>query len=106
MPRHKEAMMRKIMLVGLLLSACGGGMTKEQAGREVDQMLALYKDNRPKFVVQKQEIEQASDCDRASQLKQAIDEKAQAAAMSPDSTDTITAVQMELTQAEKTCRAK
>ena len=68
--------------------------------------MTLYKDNREKFVVQKQEIEQAKDCGRATSLKQAIDDMAKQAAMSPENTDTITAVQMELDQAEKTCRAK
>jgi hypothetical protein len=98
-------MRRAIGVAGLVMLACGG-MTREQAGREVDQLMVLYKENRPKFVVQKQEIEQAGSCDRAQMLRAAIDEKARAAAMSPADTETITLVQMELTQAEKNCLAR
>jgi hypothetical protein len=98
--------MRVILSVVLILAACSGGLTKEAAAKEVDQLVTLYTEARPKFVVQKQEIEQASDCDRATKLRAAIDDKARAAAMSPEGTETITAVQMELSQAEKTCLAK
>ncbi len=87
-------------------AACGGGMTKEAADQQVDQLITLYQENRPKFVVQKQEIVQADDCDRAEKLRASIDEKAKAAAMSPENTQVVTAVQMELQQAEKDCKAK
>lgn len=99
-------MLRSILVVVLGAVACGGGMTAEQATREVDQLVALFKENRPKFVVQKQELEQASDCDRARKLRAAMDDKARAAAMSPEDTQVITMVQMELSQAEKNCLAK
>src|SRR5690348_15174122 len=102
-----EALMRTFVLsVALALAACGGGMTKDQAARELDQLVTLFQENRPKFVVQKQEIEQASSCDRATKLREAVDERAKAAAMTPENTETITMVQMELTQAEKACLAK
>ena len=96
------------LALGLGLTACGGStaLSKDVAQQQVSQLMTLYKDNREKFVVQKQEIEQAKDCGRATSLKQAIDDMAKQAAMSPENTDTITAVQMELDQAEKTCRAK
>jgi hypothetical protein len=98
--------MRAFAIAVVVAAACSGGMTKEQAAREVDQMIALYTDNRPKFVVQKEEMVKAGDCTRAEMLKAAIDDKARTAAMSPENTETITLVQMELAQAEKDCRAK
>lgn len=89
------------LVVGLGMVACGG-YSQDQAKREVDQLTVLYSQNRTKFVVQKQEIEQG-DCDRATKLREAIDQKAKDAAMNPADDDTLTMVQMELTQAEKVC---
>ena len=100
-------MWRGMVIVALLSGtvACGG-MSKDEARRQVDQMLVLYKENRPKFVLQKRELETASSCSRATALRQAADDKIQAAAMSPDKDETTTLVKMELDQAEKTCLAK
>jgi hypothetical protein len=101
--------MRKIALVLVVVgaAACGGSkMSKGEAQAQLDQLTTLYQENRPKFVSQKQEIVQADSCDRASALREAADDKAKAAAMSPENTDTITAVQMEMAQAEKDCLAK
>jgi hypothetical protein len=96
------------LALGLGLVACGGStaLSKDAAQQQVSQLITLYKENRTKFVSQKQEIEQAKDCGRATSLKAAIDDIAKQAAMSPEKTDDITAVQMELTQAETTCKSK
>ncbi len=102
-------MLKGIVVAALAVGmfACGGSkLSKDAARQQVDQLIALYEQNRPKFVMQKQEIEQDKSCDRATALRQAIDDKAREAAMSPTNTDTITLVKMELKQAEKTCRAK
>jgi len=101
-------MKKAILVAGLCVGAvaCGGGLTKEAASQQVEQLITLYKENRPKFVVQKQEIVQAGSCDRAVKLREAIGEKAAAAAMSPENSETITLVKMELEQAEKDCLAK
>jgi len=73
------------------------------AKAEVQKLMALYTDARPKFVVQKQSIIQG-DCGRATKLRKAIDGMAADAAMSTANTETVTLVQMELQQAEKACK--
>ncbi len=102
--------MKKFLVVAICLGAfagCASNKLSPDAAREqVNQLMTLYKENKPKFVVQKQEIEQDKNCDRATALREAIDKIAKDAAMSPDNTADITAMQMELTQAEKTCLAK
>lgn len=86
---------------------CGGPkLSKDAARQQLEQLMTLYQENRPKFVVQKQEIAQDADCSRATALREAADEKARAAAMSPENTQAVTMVQMELQQAEKACLAK
>lgn len=96
------------MLVGCIgcLAACGGNKASRDPMDEVKQLINLYENARPKFVVQKQQMIQASSCSRATRLRKAIDSMAEEAAMSPDNTDSITAVQMELQQAEKDCLDK
>ncbi len=93
------------VLAAVALGACGG-MSREAARREVQQLRTLYQENRPKFVVQKQEMIQAGSCGRAAALTAAADELVREAAMSPTKDDTMTLVKMELDQAEKECRAK
>ncbi|MBI3178787.1 MAG: hypothetical protein HYZ27_03960 [Deltaproteobacteria bacterium] len=94
-----------LAVVAVSLGACGG-MSREAARREVQQLTVLYQENRPKFVVQKQEMIQAKSCERATALRAAADELVKEAAMSPSKDDTLTLVQMELNQAAKECRAK
>ena len=91
--------------VTMAATACGG-ISKQEASRQVDQLVVLYQENRPQFVVQKQQLEQASSCSRTSALREAVDDKVRATAMSPDQNETVKLVKMELEQAEKTCRAK
>jgi len=101
--------MRKLVAVGLLVvgaAGCGGAMGQSEARQQVSQLITLYKENRAKFVVQKQEIVQASSCSRATALRQAADSLVAEAAMSPDDATPVTMVQMELKQAEKDCFAK
>lgn len=88
--------------------ACGGSQkpSPQDPKAEVQQLIRLYEEARPKFVVQKEEMIKADDCDRATRLRTAIDEMAAEAAMSPENSDTITKVQMELQQAERDCLAK
>ncbi|MBN1959828.1 MAG: hypothetical protein JW841_02675 [Deltaproteobacteria bacterium] len=94
-----------VLLFSGVLCSCGG-ISKEEAMRQVDQLIVLYEENRPKFVLQKSELEKASSCDRATALRQAADDKIRAASMSKESDDNLTKVQMELLQAEKNCQAK
>jgi hypothetical protein len=103
--------MKKVFVLAMavgMLAACASTtqLTPAQADEQVKKLMVLYDENKPKFVVQKQELEQADDCGRATALRQAIDRIAQEAAMSPDDTQGITLVQMELQQAEKTCLEK
>ena len=106
------ATMNKLFAAAILLgcigglSACGGTKAARSPAEEVKQLINLYENARPKFVVQKQKMVQASSCSRATRLRQAIDSMAEDAAMSAANTDTITVVQMELQQAEKDCLAK
>jgi hypothetical protein len=91
------------------LSACGGQQkpaTQTDPNEELKQLIALYNDARPKFVVQKEQMIKDTDCSRATRLREAIDKMAADAAMSTADTGGITAVQMELQQAEKECLAK
>lgn len=98
--------MSKIFVVAAL--ACGaiscGGMSREAARQQVDQLMVLYQENRPKFVLQKQEIER--DCGRATALREAVQEKDREQALSPEKNETLTLVKMELEQAEKTCLSR
>ncbi len=99
--------MSKILVVaGLVLGTigCGGGLSKQEAGRQLDQMMVLYQENRIKFVAQKQELEK--DCGRATSLRQAADDRTKAEAMSPQKNETLTLVSMELKQAENTCKGR
>lgn len=101
----KKAFVFAGCLIGMV--ACSSGkLSPDAAEAQVKQLMTLYTENKPKFVVQKQEIEQAPDCGRATSLREAIDSLAKEAALNPDNTQTITLVQMELNQAEKTCLAK
>ena len=98
----------------LILAVCVGGfigctstrLSPDAAREQVNKLITLYKENKPKFVVQKQQLEQAEDCGRVTSLREAIDKIAEEAAMSPEDTEVITLVQMELQQAEKTCLQK
>jgi hypothetical protein len=105
----RETTMHKLLALAsclVLFAGCAAAMTPAQAKSQVQQLITLYEENKPKFVVQKQEIQQAGSCDRATALRTAIDEMAAEAAMSPEPTETITMVQMELQQAEKACLDK
>ncbi len=90
------------------VASCGGpkGMSPDEAKKQLQQLMVLYKENKPKFVIQKQQMQQAEDCSRSTALRVAIDKMAEEAAMSPEKTEGITAMQMELTQAEKACLEK
>ena len=104
--------MKKILTLVLLAGGLGfSGCAGEKAPAmdpmdEVKKLMTLYQEARPKFVVQKQEMIQADDCSRATRLREAIDQLAEEAAMSPEKNVSITMVQMELQQAEKDCLAK
>ena len=103
--------MTRIIVASLFLIAvagCGGSQKPptQDPKAEVQQLITLYNQARAKFVVQKEQLSNGSDCSRATRLRNAIDELAAEAAMSPEDTGEITAVQMELQQAEKDCLAK
>lgn len=97
-----------VVVLGLGLSSCGGqqrpALTEDQAKQEVQQLLVLYKEARAKFVLQKQKLEQANDCGRATALKQAAKRWEDQANMQPGDTQDITNLRMELEQAEQNCR--
>ena len=103
--------MKKALALGFALATiCGcGGSTKlspDAARQQVSQLTNLYKENREKFILQKQEMEQAKDCGRSDSLVKAADGMIKDAAMNPTSDDTLTTVKMELDQANQTCRNK
>ena len=103
--------MKKALALGFAVSMiCGcGGSTKlapDVARQQVSQLSTLYKENREKFILQKQELEQAKDCGRSESLVKAAEDMIKDAAMNPESNDTLTVVKMELDQADKTCRSK
>ncbi|MFC1610652.1 hypothetical protein ACFL6C_06825 [Myxococcota bacterium] len=96
-----------VCLTAFAIAACSSTkLSPAEAEAQVKQLMTLYDQNKPKFVLQKQELEQAGDCGRATSLRHAIDKMASKAAMSPEDTEMITLVQMELQQAEKTCLDK
>jgi hypothetical protein len=76
------------------------------ADNELQQLMQLYQEARAKFVAQKQAMIAEEDCVRAAALRAAADRAAALANMSPDPSHDITKVQMELTQAEKSCLEK
>ncbi len=92
--------------LGYLVGCASTALTPDAARTQVQQLMVLFQENKPKFVIQKQELEQASDCGRATSLREAVDGLVQEQALSPEKNETLTMVQMELTQAEKTCKDK
>ena len=105
--------MKKLVAAALCLGAvgimaCGGGQkppTKDPA-LEVQQLMTLFDEARPKFVAQKQAMIADEDCSRATRLRTAIDKMAADAAMTTEKNETLTMVQMELQQAETGCLEK
>ena len=72
---------------------------------ELDKLLVLYEKNKPKFVIQKQKMVQASNCKRATRLHNEAKSRVKAAELSPEDNGGLIAVQRELAQAEKDCLA-
>ncbi len=106
-------MKRTIVLVGLVfgfLAGCASAPDsrpkKADRETELDQLMVLYKESRTKFVIQKQQMIQASSCKRVIGLHQVAKVRAKDAEMSPDSNVALIAVVRELAQAEKECRKK
>jgi hypothetical protein len=94
------------VLISCALFACGGTQKpKMDPKKELEQLMVLYQENRPKFVIQKQEMIDG-ECDRATRVRQAADEMVAEQAMNPAKNETLTLVHMELQQAEKACLEK
>ncbi len=87
---------------------CGGKQSPpaKDPDQEIQQLIKLYNEARPKFVVQKQIMIQDEDCSGATRLREAMDKIADEAAMSTEPAETIIKMQMEMKQAEKDCLAK
>ncbi len=99
-------MWRGLVIAGVVGGALGcGGMSKQEARKQVDQLVVLYQQNRPKVVLQKQEIERGN-CASAAMLRDAAGDEIREQAMSPETNETLTLVHMELQQAEQTCRSR
>ena len=98
----------RLCLGALLTIACGTsqGLSPKAADEQLDKLIVLYEENRPKFVVQKQEMIQNADCARAQALRAAADRKMAQAAMSPEDSTLLTQVQMEMQQAASECAQK
>ena len=94
------------ILVGLVLGLITGCASSPDPKPGLDQLLVLYKENRPKFVIQKIKMIQASSCRRAATLHREAKARVKAAEMSPENNDVLIAVQRELDQAEKECRKR
>ncbi len=94
------------LIAGAAACASAPAMPREEAQRQLDQMLVLFQENRPKFVLQKQEIQQEKACTRAKGLRQAADDRVKAESMSPTRNENLTMVQMELVQAERACLSR
>ena len=97
-----------LMFLGFVTSACAGAPPRAtpESRDEAQQLITLFKENRTKFVEQKQSLASGADCGHATQLRVAIDELAHEAGMNPENTDDVKKVQMELHEAEKTCQSK
>ncbi len=103
-------MWRGLVATGLLAISTGCASApmfpREQAQLELDQMVALFQENRPKFVLQKQALQDERGCTRAKALRAAADDRIKAKALSPERNEALTMVQMELVQAEKACLSR
>lgn len=105
---------KKLVLTALVFgtaaacAACSGpkAMGPDAARKHVEQLMVLYKEARTKFVIQKQEIIQADSCDRGTALKDAVVKMEEEANMSPQPSEDITKLRMELVEAEKLCLEK
>ncbi len=94
-----------VLLSSFALVACGGQQrpgVPDDPKKELEMLMVLYKENRPKFVVQKEDMIKG-DCDRATRVRQAADDMVAEQSMMPEKNETLTLVQMELQQAEKAC---
>ena len=93
------------LFIALPLMHCSSAPKKDPM-LELKQLITLYEQDRPKFVVQKQNIIQESGCGRANRLRAAADTLASEAAMQPGDSSTIVKIQMEMQQAQKECEAR
>jgi hypothetical protein len=94
----------------LFMLGCGGSQkpanNEDQARKEMEQLIVLYKEDRPKFVVQLQQMEQEKGCARVTKMLKEINKMKEEADMKPGNSQDITIVQMEITEANKKCQAK
>jgi hypothetical protein len=86
--------------------ASSKGMGADEARTQVQQLMTLYKDDRAKFVIQKQKLQQADSCADATALAQAAKKWEDEANMQPGDTMEVSQLHRELDEAEKVCRAK
>ena len=106
-------MLRALCLFPLLSLTFGSvgcatskGMSPEAARQQVEQLMTLYRDDRTKFTLQKQHLQELKDCSEATSLRDAAKKWNDEANMQAgDSSDNFK-LYSELDQAEKTCRAK
>lgn len=96
-----------VLILGLIVGcASSPEPPKISPATELDQLVVLYKQSRPKFVIQKQKMIQANTCNRATRLHNEAKSRIKAAEMSPETNNALIAVQRELAQAENECRKK
>jgi hypothetical protein len=92
----------------ILAAGCAGSksMAPDEARAQVQRLMTLYKEDRTKFVIQKQKLQQADSCADATALAQAAKNLEDEANMQPGDTMEVSQLHRELDEAEKVCRAR
>ena len=104
MPSFRTFVNAAICLSGLV--GCAHSMSPQDARTQVESLMTLYKDDRTKFVIQKQKLQQASDCSAADALAEAAKKWEDEANMKPGDTMEVSQLSRELAEADKVCRSK
>lgn len=97
-----------LLYAGGILAACAStsAMSATEARRQVEQLMTLYREDRAKFVLQKQHLQESKECSDVSALRDAAKQWNDEVNMQPgDSSDNFK-LYSELDQTEKACREK
>ncbi|MCK5690298.1 hypothetical protein KAI87_13560 [Myxococcota bacterium] len=96
-----------LVVTGLLTTGCASTRLEPKVAEDtVQKMLVLYKENKSKYIMQKQELQKMEDCGKITSLREAIDKMVKDASLDPEDTTHLTIMQMEMKQAEEVCLKK
>lgn len=107
MPRVMLCLLPVLTLsLGAVACATSKSMSPDEARHQVEQLMTLYREDRTKFTLQKQHLQELKDCSEATSLRDAAKKWNDEANTQPGNSEDNFKLYSELEQAEKTCRAK